>query len=175
MYYSAGVQESAHDATAASDDIEAQGEMSMNSSDIGGADAVAIRQLSQEIVDAANSQDLDRLMSFSHDDIIYLVPGRRPLEGWSAVKAHYDALHTRYRNEGRYLYLKAITHQVVVSGDWAWVYGETHVLMSPLGKTPIVPANAIPGSKHLSIYKRESGKWLRYRQIRNGNTPEMNI
>jgi len=151
----------------------------MNPADIGGADAAALRRLIQQIVDAANSiatgQDLDRLMSYFHPDVVYLVPSRPPIAGRDAVRAYYDGIHTRWRRDGRYLYLKATTHQVVVSGDWAWTYGEAHAVMSPLGETPVISPDVGPGSKHLSIYKREDGKWLRYRQIRNGNTPEMNI
>jgi hypothetical protein len=47
--------------------------------------------------------------------------------------------------------------------------------MSPLGETPVLAPDARPGSKNLGIYKLENGRWLRYRQIRNGNVPEMNI
>jgi len=147
----------------------------MNSSTVAGPDVDAVREVQREILEAANTQDLDRLMSHFHRDVVYLVPGRRPIEGWEAVRQYYGGLHSRYREIGRYLYLEAITHDVVVSGDWAWTYGETHAIMSPLGETPVVPSEASPGSKHLSIYKKEGRKWFRYRQIRNGNTPEMNI
>ncbi len=162
-------------AVAASAGAPSQGEPSMNTSDVGGAEAIAIRRLQTEIVDAANSLDLDRLMSHFHRDVVYLVPGRPPIVGWNAVRSYYDGIHTRYRGMGQYLYLKAITHEVVVMGDWAWVYGESYAVMSPLRQTPAIASDASPGSKHLGIYRRDHGEWLRYRQIRNGNTPEMNI
>jgi hypothetical protein len=67
-------------------------------------------------------------MSYFHRDVVCLVPSRSPIVGWDAVKTYYDGIHIRYRKDGRYLYLKAVTHQVVVSGDWAWTYGETYAV-----------------------------------------------
>jgi uncharacterized protein (TIGR02246 family) len=143
--------------------------------DIGGADARAIRKLQAEIVDAYNHQDVDRLLEYFHPDVAYLVPSRVPIEGKAAVRKMYEGVFDRFRAQGRCLYLQARTTEVVVAGEWAWTRGETAVAFARCGEPPEIPADSAPGAKHIGIYKKEGGRWLRYRQMRNGNTPDMNI
>jgi len=149
--------------------------LSQAAEDIGGADVIAIREVQQEIIDAYNNQDLDLLLSYYHRDVGYLVPSRPYVEGWGAVRAMYDETFTRFQSTNTCGYLQATTQEVVVSEDWAWARGESKFVISTCGSMPDFPPDQEPGSKHMSIYKKENGKWLRYRQIRNGNTPEMNI
>ena len=143
--------------------------------DVGGADATAVRKLQTDIVDAYNHQDVDRLLEHFHADVAYLVPSRPPIEGKDAVRAMYEGVFGRFREQGRCLYLQARTTEVVVTGDWAWTRGESAVAFASCGDPPQISLDAPAGSKHLGIYKKEDGRWLRYRQMRNGNTPDMNI
>ena len=110
-----------------------------------------------------------------HPDITYLVPSRTPIVGWDDVRAYYAGVHERFRAEGQPFHLTSVPHRVVASGDGAWKWGETHAVRTPLGQEPVTELGSTPGSKSLSMYKREDGQWLRYVQMRNGNTPEMNI
>ena len=140
-----------------------------------GAEAIAVKELQQNIIEAFNNQDLDRLFSYFHPDVAYLVPSVPALQGWEAVRARYDKSFTRFRKENACLYLQVITHEVVVLGDWAWARGDAKLVWSECGSAPVFASDLLPGSKHLTIYKKENGKWLRYRQMRNGNTPETNF
>ena len=141
----------------------------------GSGDAAAVLARSLEIAEAANALDLDRLMSYMHPDITYLVPSRVPIVGWDDVRAYYAGIHERFREQGQHFHLTSVPHRVVAIGEWAWKWGETHAVRTPLDQEPSLDPQSTPGSKSLSIYKREDGQWLRYVQMRNGNTPETNI
>ena len=139
------------------------------------ADVQALEAVWAGIADAANAMDLDGLMSHMHPDVTYLVPSAPPIEGWDAVRGNYARIYDRFRSTGQQLYLREVLHQFVVTGDWAWKFGESHAVITPIGEVPTIANSARPGSKHVGIYKKEQGQWLRYVQIRNGNTPEMNV
>ena len=139
------------------------------------SDLNAMRQVGADILEAHNGLDLDALMSHMHPDVTYLVPSAAPIRGWETVRTMYGERFDRLSGSGQYVHLAAVTHEIVVAGEWAWKFGESHVSIAPLGETPTIAADSSPGSKHVGVYKKEDGRWLRYVQIRNGNTPEMNI
>jgi uncharacterized protein (TIGR02246 family) len=139
------------------------------------ADMNALQQVVDDIVDAYNQQDLEGLVSHFHPDVGYLVPSRPYVEGKEAVRSMYEETFRRFRETGDCGYLRATTEEMEIMGDWAWVRGESQFVRSACGAVPNVPSDLPAGSKHLGVYKRENGQWLRYRQMRNGNTPDMNI
>jgi ketosteroid isomerase-like protein len=143
--------------------------------DVGGKDEVALREVHAGIVDAYNHQDIDRLTEYLHPEVAYLIPSRPAVEGKDAVRAMYEGVFDRFRQQGRCLYLQARTTEVVVVANWAWTRGETAVAFAPCGKPPTILLETPAGSKFVGIYKKENGRWLRYRQMRNGNSPDMNI
>ena len=139
------------------------------------ADKFALQAVRDAIVAAYNRQDVEALVSHFHEDIGYLVPSRPYVSGRDAVKEMYVGVFARFKASDSCGYLKAQNEDVVIAGEWAWVRGESQFIRSTCGSVPSFPSDLAPGSKHMGIYKKENGKWLRYRQMRNGNTPDMNI
>jgi ketosteroid isomerase-like protein len=139
------------------------------------SDAIALQEVVDDIVDAYNSQDIDRLARNLHPEVGYMVPSRPYVAGWEAVRSMYERTFLNFQEAGSCGYLRATTEEMVIVGDWAWVRGESQFVRAECGSTPQIPADLLPGSKHLGVYKKEDGRWLRYRQMRNGNTPDMNI
>src|ERR1700741_1871297 len=70
--------------------------VALESIDEGGAEAVAVRKLQQDMVNAFNAQDLDRLMAYHDPDVMYLVPNEAPITGEKAVRAMYQAVFNIY-------------------------------------------------------------------------------
>ena len=138
----------------------------LEAADEGGAEAVAVRELQQEMVKAFNAQDLNRLMAYHHPDVMYLVPNEPPITGLDAVRGMYDGVFSTYKRlkvTGR---LEVDTAEVIVSGDWAWARGRARSVVSTLDGV----SRPDPGwTKHLSIYKKQNGTWMRYRQMRSEN------
>lgn len=139
------------------------------------ADAIALERVIDAIVEAYNHQNVDELVSLFHPEVGYLVPSRLYVDGREAVRAMYEETFTRFRQTNNCGYLRAVNREVVIVGVWAWVRGESQFVVSECGSMPAIPSDLPPGSKHLGIYKKENGEWLRYRQVRNGNTPDMNF
>ena len=94
----------------------------------GSGDAAAVLERSLEIAEAANALNLERLMSYMHADITYLVPSRVPIVGWDDVRTYYAGIHERFRAQGQHFHLTSVPHRVVAIGDWAWKWGETHAV-----------------------------------------------
>ena len=137
------------------------------------ADEAAIRKLQDDIVAAFNAADLDRLMSFHTDDVIYLAPGKPVIEGWKAVRADFQAIFEGWTQRRVIAKLEAQSpHEVVVCGAWAFARGQsTLTFTSKDGSTPTQVF-----AKFISIYRRQpDGSWKRCRQIRNGDRPQDNI
>ena len=139
------------------------------------AEIEAMRRVGADILEAHNALDLDRLMSHMHPNVTYLVPSAQPIRGWETVRTMYSERFDRLGRTDQYVHLAPITHEIVVAGEWAWKFGESHVTIARLGEIPTITAESSPGSKHVGVYKKEGGRWLRYVQMRNGNTPDMNI
>ena len=139
------------------------------------AEVRAVTEVRDAIVEAYNKQDVDGMMEHFHPDVGYLVPSRPYIEGHDAVRTMYEQLFARMRGENSCGYLSGIREETVIAGNWAWVRGESRFTRSECGSIPPALHELAPGSKHLGIYKKENGKWLRYRQMRNGNTPDMNF
>jgi uncharacterized protein (TIGR02246 family) len=140
----------------------------LGAADEGGAEAAAVRRLQQDIIAAFNTQDLDRLMSYHHPDAMYLVPSQPVIAGAEAIRAMFETGFRANRDPKATPSLEVRTLEVVVCGDWAWARGEGAVTIT----RPDGPTRG--NRKHLSIYKKHNGTWLRYRQMRNGDTPEAN-
>jgi len=134
--------------------------------DEGGAEAVAVRQLQQEMANAFNAQDLEHLMAYHHPDAVYLVPNDPPIAGERAVRAMYAGVFNTYNQLGVTAQLEVDTAEVVVSGDWAWARGQARSVIT--GKDGVRQPTP-RWTKHLSIYKKQGGVWLRYRQMRSEN------
>jgi uncharacterized protein (TIGR02246 family) len=139
------------------------------------SDEREVTKVRDAIIEAYNTQDIDGMMEHFHPDVGYLVPSRPYVQGRDAVRAMYEQAFARFGEANSCAYLSPIRAETVVAGDWAWVRGESRFMRAGCGAAPREIHDLVPGSKHLGIYKKENGRWLRYRQMRNGNTPEMNI
>lgn len=139
------------------------------------ADVQALQNVLDQIVDAYNHQDLEGLVTYFHPLIGYLVPSRPYIEGIEAVTAMYKEIFRKFRDTGECGYLRATTEEIEIADDWAWARGESQFVRSAYGKVPEIPPDLPPVSKHIGIYKRVEGRWLRYRQMRNGNNPDTNF
>jgi methyltransferase (TIGR00027 family) len=114
-----------------------------------GNDATAILKLQQDIVKAFNEQDLDRLMSYHHVDVMYLVPNQLPIAGHKAVRAMYESGFNSRKERKVIARLEVVTAEVIASGDWAWARGQARTIVTTQDG---VSKPSTGWSKHLSIY-----------------------
>jgi uncharacterized protein (TIGR02246 family) len=116
-------------------------------------DEQAIRDAVQTWMQASADGDLPRVLALLDDEVVFLGPGRPPMQ-----KAEFEAaskgMAAKVHIEGR-----SDIQEVLVAGDWAYVWTQLTITMTPGGGTPVNRAG--PG---LSIWRKKSdGAWVIYR------------
>jgi uncharacterized protein (TIGR02246 family) len=112
-------------------------------------DERAIRKLIADWHAATKSHDLDRILPMMADDIVFMVPGKKPFgkkefaEGSRAMKDAAIESSTEFE-------------ELQVLGDWA--FGRLHltVTITPPGEKPMTRSGYV-----MSLYRKESdGRWV---------------
>ena len=116
-------------------------------------DEQAIRAAVQTWMQASADGDLPRVLALLDEDVVFLGPGRPPMR-----KAEFEAaskgMAGTVRIEGR-----SDIQEISVSGDWAYVWTQLTIAMTPAGGTPVHRDG--PG---LSIWRKKSaGAWVIFR------------
>ena len=115
------------------------------------SDEREIRELVATWFAATKTGDLDTILGLMTDDVVFLVPGRGPMD-----KREFAALSrsppgaARPQIDGR-----SEIQEVVVSGDVAFMWSRLSVVVTPPG------GQAMERAGHtLSVLRRVDGKWL---------------
>lgn len=113
-------------------------------------DERAIRELISTWLSASKAGDTQKVLSLMTDDVVFLVCGRAPLRGKAAFAANQTALAE--------IEIDATSEiqEIKVRGDWAYVWTQLFVVMTPKGGGD---ANKRSGNT-LSILKKQDGNWL---------------
>jgi uncharacterized protein (TIGR02246 family) len=118
-------------------------------------DEQAIRSAVQTWMKASADGDLPRVLELMDDDVVFLGPGRTPMRGKAVFAEASKAMEGKVRVEGT-----SDIQEVQVSGDWAYVWTQLTIAMTPAdGSAPVHRAG--PG---LSIWrKKPDGAWVIFR------------
>jgi uncharacterized protein (TIGR02246 family) len=116
-------------------------------------DERAIRAAVQTWMRASADGDLARVLALLDEDVVFLGPGRPPMR-----KAEFEAaskgMAGKVRIEGT-----SDIQEITVSGDWAYVWTQLTIAMTPAGGTPVHRVG--PG---LSIWRKKAdGGWVIFR------------
>jgi uncharacterized protein (TIGR02246 family) len=116
-----------------------------------GSDERAIRQAHTTWIDAVNAGDLDRLLSLMADDVVFLNPGRAPIDR-DGFPAGFSTAHRQSR-------ISCISEleEVVVVGEVGFT-----LCRDSLSVTPRAGGEATELAGHrITIYRKQSdGRWL---------------
>ena len=112
-------------------------------------DEQQIRDVVARWHDATRAGDLDTVLDLMTDDVVFLLPGRDPMD-----KAEFAALSRAAgfpppRIDGTY-----DVCEVQVAGDWAFLWSRLDLVITPAG------GEALARSGHtLTVMRRDGGRW----------------
>jgi uncharacterized protein (TIGR02246 family) len=117
-----------------------------------GSDEQQIRELIQSWMAATQAGDIDRVLGLMTDDVVFLVPGRAPMD-----KQEFAALsRPRPGQAAPQFEGKSEIQEIQVCGDWAFMWTRLSVTVTPPGS-----AQPVVRSGHtLSVLRKEAGRWL---------------
>jgi uncharacterized protein (TIGR02246 family) len=117
-------------------------------------DEQAIRAAVQTWMRASADGDLPRVLSLMDEDVVFLGPGRPPMRRAEFETASKGMAGT-VRIEGR-----SDVQEITVSGDWAYVWTQLTIAMTPAGGGAPVHR----GGPGLSIWRKKAdGAWVIFR------------
>ena len=116
------------------------------------SDEEQIRQLVSTWMSATKAGDVDTVLSLMTDDVLFLIPGRPPMQKEEFAKmSRIPEGKPSPKIEGT-----SEIQEVQVSGDMAYMWTKLSVIMTPPdGSAPVERAGTT-----LSVLKRVNGKWL---------------
>lgn len=132
-------------------------------------DDVDVRRVVDGIIAAGNAGDLEAMLSFYAEDAILLPPNGDPIRGLAAIRQHYQELF-----QTSVLYIRAVSRETQVSGDWAFDRGTVDGQILPRedenGKINGEPKTI--NDKYVMTLHREGGTgWRITRLIWNSTDP----
>ena len=115
-------------------------------------DEQEIRRLVETWMAATKAGDVDTVLGLMTDDVVFLVPGRPPMD-----RAGFAAA-SKAQSEGSAPQIdgKSEIQEIKVFGDWAYMWTRLSVAMTPAGGT----APTRRAGHTLSILRKQNGKWL---------------
>jgi uncharacterized protein (TIGR02246 family) len=114
-------------------------------------DEQEIRRLVSDWMTASKAGDVDRLLSFMSEDVVFLVPGELPMRKSDfAAAARSQSGANAPKVDG-----SVDIQELQVVGDWAFLWTKLLVIVTPPGAQPITRAGHT-----LTIVRKQSGKWL---------------
>jgi len=118
------------------------------------SDQQAIRDVIQTWMEATARGDIDRVLSLMAEDVVFLTAGNAPMRGRDAFAAASRAMAGKIRFDGR-----SDVQEIVVSGDYAYVWNNLQVTATPHGGEPMRRSGPV-----LSVFRRErDGRWVLFR------------
>lgn len=112
-------------------------------------DEIEIRQLVATWMEATRRGDAAAVLDLMTDDVVFLVPGRPPMDK-AAFAAASQPAGPRPRFEGR-----SEIQEIKVIGDWAFMWTKLEVTVHPPGGAPPVAR----AGHTLSVLRKENGRW----------------
>ena len=113
-------------------------------------DEQAIREVVSTWLRASKAGDTKTVLSLMTDDVVFLVPGHPPMRGKAAFASSQAAMEQFDFNA------TSEVQEVTVLGDWAYIWTQLSVVMTPKGGGEAVKRSG----PTLSIFRKESGRWL---------------
>jgi uncharacterized protein (TIGR02246 family) len=113
-------------------------------------DEQAIRDLVANWLSASKAGDADKVLSLMAEDVVFLTPGHPPMRGKAAFAASQSALKD--------IDLEATSdiQEIKVLGDWAYIWTNLTVIMTPKkGGAPVKRTG-----NTLSILQKQNGAWV---------------
>jgi uncharacterized protein (TIGR02246 family) len=116
-----------------------------------GSDERAIRELHTTWIDAVNAGDLERLLAWMADDVVFLSPGRAPF-GREGFPTGFESAHRQFQ-------IRCISEleEVVVVGEVAYTRCRDTLSVTPRDGGA---ATELAGHR-LTVYRKQpAGRWL---------------
>ncbi len=115
-------------------------------------DEQEIRNLVTNWLAASKAGDIDKVLSFMTDDVVFLLTGQSPMSKADfAVAAQAQAApgapQVDASNE---------IQEIQIIGDWAFMWQKLRVAVSPLNNAPPI----IRAGHTLTIFRKQDGVWL---------------
>lgn len=122
---------------------------SLFSKEIMSTDEEEIRQVVTTWMSASKSGDYAKVLSLMSDDVIFLMPGRPPMNkrDFAAGQAAMDTVQFEGQSEIR---------EIKVIGEWAWMWTKLTVTVTPKAGG----ASMKRSGTTLSILQKQNGKWV---------------
>jgi len=118
-------------------------------------DELAIRTLVTTWMDATRTDDLDRILELIDDDVVFIGAGRPVMRGKAPFVELSRARQGKARVNG-----SVETLEVRVFGDWAYVWNQLTVTVTPEdGGEPMRMA----GPSMSILRKKPGGRWVVFR------------
>lgn len=114
-------------------------------------DEIAIRRVVERWQECSAAGDIDRVLEFMADDVVFLVAGQQPFGKREFARAFRDMAA-----RGMTMTSSSDVLEVLVAGDWAWCRAELHVAIASAGKAPVRR-----GGQTLTVFRRVDGeRWV---------------
>lgn len=126
-------------------------------------DEKEIRELVATWMAATKAGDTGRVLSLMTDDVVFLVPGQKPMR-----KAEFArAAAAQGGKQAPTFDATSEIQEVNIAGEWAFMWTKLRVTITP----PNGAAPMVRSGHTLTVLKKEGGKWLLARDA-NMLTPE---
>ncbi len=116
-------------------------------------DEQEIRQLVATWMAAAKAGDFETVLGLMTDDVVFLMPGQPPMIGKTTFAT---AVEVQPMEESPQFDATSEIKEIQVVGDWAFMWTELSVELTPPGGGP----PAMRTGHTLSVLKKQNGKWL---------------
>jgi uncharacterized protein (TIGR02246 family) len=116
------------------------------------SDEQQIRDLIATWMKATKAGDIDAVLELMTDDVVFLQPGQNPMVGKAAFAATAKSQpgQPKPRFDGT-----SEIQEIKVIGDWAYAWAKLTVVVTPHGG-----AQMMRSGHTLSVFRKESGRWL---------------
>ena len=115
------------------------------------ADEQAIRELIATWLAASAAGDTERVLALMADEVVFLIPGREPMQGKAAFAVSQTAL------KGFAMEAQSEVQEIRILGDFAWCWTKLAVTVAPPGgAAPVKRA----GHTLSILQKQGSGNWV---------------
>ena len=113
-------------------------------------DEQQIRQLVADWMAATRAGDTERVLGLMSEDAVFLTPGNPPMS-----KADFAKASSAQASSGMKIDGKSDIQEVQVCGDWAFMWSQLSVAITPAQGTPMERAGHT-----LTVFNKQNGQWL---------------
>ncbi|MFO1413791.1 MAG: SgcJ/EcaC family oxidoreductase [Burkholderiales bacterium] len=114
-------------------------------------DEAAIRTLVADWLAATRRGDVATVLDLVTDDVVFLNAGGPPMEG----RAAFAAAMAAFAGPGApQVDATSVIRELVVAGDWAWLWSDLDVRVTPPGGTPVLRRGPA-----LTLLRKAGGRW----------------